>query len=297
MAERSELFEATLSSMTEAVAIISPESVLVYWNPAAESLTGFSSVELVGRPLPENLDPILHTAAHQRNSLLGEGVPSDRGSLMTARHKLGQEMRVMTRQHVLRSGTGERVGTAILFHSSENMAALPHGEAGQDTSVESSQAELEERLLHVYNDYVAGGPSFGVLWICVDQAAEMRKTHGAGACEEMLSKVSRALANGLRPGEELGRWGREEFLIISQEPSLEMLEDHAQKLAGQARTADFRWWGDRVSLTVSIGVARISDDEKLAIMLERAKAAMFTSFHAGGNQITTAPGGQACSQS
>ena len=26
-------------------------------------------------------------------------------------------------------------------------------------------------------------------------------------------------------------------------------------LAGLARTADFRWWGDRVSLTVSVGVA------------------------------------------
>jgi len=33
----------------------------------------------------------------------------------------------------------------------------------------------------------------------------------------------------------------------------------------------------------------------LVDLLERAKAAMFSSFHAGGNQITSAPGGQECS--
>jgi hypothetical protein len=54
-----------------------------------------------------------------------------------------------------------------------------------------------------------------------------------------------------------------------------MLAAHAQALAGLARTADFRWWGDRVSLTVSIGAAQADSSETLANLLERAhKAAM-----------------------
>ena len=90
----------------------------------------------------------------------------------------------------------------------------------------------------------------------------MRKTHGAGACEAMLEKIERALANGLRPAEELGRWGEDEFLVISHERTAEMLAAHAQTLAGLARTADFRWWGDRVSLTVSIGAAQATSRTK-----------------------------------
>jgi diguanylate cyclase (GGDEF)-like protein len=136
-----------------------------------------------------------------------------------------------------------------------------------------------------------------VLWITVDQAGELRKTHGAGACEAMLGKMARAMASGLRPAEEMGRWGDDEFLVLSHERTPEMLASHAQVLAGLARTTDFRWWGDRVSLTVSIGAAQAEREETLADLLEKAKAAMYSSFQAGGNHITSAPGRQACSPS
>ena len=108
----------------------------------------------------------------------------------------------------------------------------------------------------------------------------------------MLDKVQRALAQGLRPAEEMGRWGDEEFMMISHERTPEMLGAHAQVLAGLARTADFRWWGDRVSLTVSIGAAQACHDrdEGLAQLLERAQKAMESSIHAGGNCIASAPG-------
>ena len=52
---------------------------------------------------------------------------------------------------------------------------------------------------------------------------ELRKTHGARACETMLEAVERTLANGLRPGEEVGRWGDDEFLVLSHERSTEVL--------------------------------------------------------------------------
>jgi len=73
-----------------------------------------------------------------------------------------------------------------------------------------------------------------------------------------------------------------------------MLAAHAQVLAGLARTADFRWWGDRISLTVSIGAAQADPAETLAQLLERAKAAMISSIHAGGNHITPAPWRHEC---
>jgi PleD family two-component response regulator len=72
---------------------------------------------------------------------------------------------------------------------------------------------------------------------------------------------------------------------------------HAQVLAGLARTADFRWWGDRVSLTVSIGAAQAQIAGTLADLLEGAKAAMFSSYQSGGNRITAAPEGDKCSRS
>jgi diguanylate cyclase (GGDEF)-like protein len=212
-------------------------------------------------------------------------------------HKLGHDVPVIARTLILRDGLGERMGTAIVFHPAQSLDALPHGECGEGSRVEASQTELEDRLVAVFDDFQQGGESFGVLWITVDEARELRKTHGAGACEAMLEKVKRAMANGLRPAEEIGRWGDDEFLVLSHERTREMLAAHAQVLAGLARTAEFRWWGDRVSLTASIGAAQANRDGSLADLLERARAAMLTSYHAGGNHITLAPGEPACSPS
>jgi diguanylate cyclase (GGDEF)-like protein len=141
-----------------------------------------------------------------------------------------------------------------------------------------------------FDDFTRGGPPMSVLWIGVDQAQELRKTHGASACHAMLDKVRHALVHGLRPAEEMSRWGDDEFLIVAHERSAEMLASHARTLAGLARTADFRWWGDRVSLTVSIGAAQASSDgaETLARLLERAREAMETNSRTGGNRATVA---------
>jgi diguanylate cyclase (GGDEF)-like protein len=206
-------------------------------------------------------------------------------------------MPVMARFFMLRDGMGGRMGMTVLFHPADSLDALPHGECGQGGDLKASQAVLEDRLAAMFGDFMRGGLPFGVLWISVDQAAELRKTHGVKACEAMLEKVGRAMANGLRPAEEIGRWGDDEFLILSHERTPEMLAAHAQALAGLARTADFRWWGDRASLTVSIGAAQAVPEGSLVDLLARAKDAMLTSFHAGGNQITSAPGRQACSPS
>jgi len=295
MTDRSDLLEATLECAPEGIGLLGVEGLVAYWNPSAAAISGFTSVELIGRPFPEELEHLLRFNAQAGNQVLGKVEHLDRGSLTSLRHKAGHDVPVMARINVLRDPFGGRIGTAVVFHPTDSMDALPRGEAGDDRNVQASQSELEERLQRVFEDFEQGGPAFGILWITVDQAQEMRKTHGDGACEAMLEKVERSLANGLRPGEEMGRWGRGEFLIVSHERTADMLACHAKTLAGLARTADFRWWGDRLSLTVSIGAAQSEQGTTLITLLERAKNAMFNSIRAGGNQTTSGPGGQECS--
>jgi diguanylate cyclase (GGDEF)-like protein/PAS domain S-box-containing protein len=294
--DRTELLESALDALPDGIALFGMEGEVVFWNRAAEAITGYPGMDLLGQSVPETLK-LLEPEGLRRGDLLTDAEPqTSRGTMVRARHKLGHEVQTIARILALRDGFGKRIGRAVIFHPAESLDALPHGDSGEDISVEASQADLEERLQIEFEDFARGGVPFGVLWISVDQAHEMRKTHGLGACEAMFEKVQRALAQGLRPAEELGCWGESEFLIISHERTPEMLESHAQILAGLARTADFRWWGDRVSLTVSIGAAQAgqNQDEGLAQLLERAQKAMESSSHAGGNRITSAPGSQQC---
>jgi len=291
MADRAELLEAALDSLPEGIAVVGPGGDVAFWNGAAEAITGCPALELVGRPVSDWLD-----------ALLASGAPSDgqpepgRRNLVHIRHRLGHDVPVIVRTLPLRDGLGESIGAAAVFHPAETLDALPHGRGGP---AEASQEQLEERLQMEFDDFTRGGPAIGLLWIGVDQAPCLRKTHGAVACEAMLQKVEQALRQGLRPTDEIARWGEEEFLVLCHERTAPMLSAHARNLAGQARTADFRWWGDRVSITISIGAAQAQpgSDESLAQLLDSARRAMAASASAGGNGVTPEPEAAPCLQS
>lgn len=291
--ERNELLEAMLDTLPDGVAIQGPADELVFWNRAAEAMTGFSGIDVVGRPVSAPLLALLSEDAVAEAETMQE---AGRKAHIRFRHQLGHEVPLIGTYLVLRDGLGGRIGRAVLFHPSRSLDTLPHGETGDDRTIAASQQDLEERLEQQFDDYMHGGDPFGVLWISVDQAHDLRKTHGAAACESMLAKIQHAIAQGLRPSEQMGRWGTDEFLVISHERSADMLSAHARKLAGLARTTDFRWWGDRVQLTVSIGAcqARRGDTSTLADLLTQAQKALQASMQAGGNTITPPAGGKIC---
>jgi len=298
MTDRTELMVAALDSRPDGIALLGSDGAVVLWNRAAEAMTGYAGLEMLSRPTPTSLEPLL------LGPELLPAMPSvftrqsGRGALVETRHKLGHVVQAMVQRVPLRDALGECIGTAVFFHPAQSLDALPHGETGNDEAeeVQASQAEMEERLQAEYEDFARGGPPVGVLWMRVDQAEALRKTHGAAAIHTMREKVRHALARGLRPGEQMGRWGDGEFLVLAHERNAEMLAAHAQTLVGLARTADFRWWGDRISIGVSIGAAQAGDDAKetLAQLLELAHQAMEASNDAGGNRATLAARRQEC---
>jgi diguanylate cyclase (GGDEF)-like protein/PAS domain S-box-containing protein len=297
MTDRTELLEAVFDSVPEGIGLFDEDGKVMFWNQAAQGITGYPAVELVGRQLPECLEPLL-AARSGNDDLHAPGAMAEgHRSLAQARHKLGHDVPIILRALVLRNELGDRIGTALLFHPAESLDALPQGGSGEDQDVAESRAELEERLQTEFDDFARGGSPLGILWIIVDQAEELRKTHGVAACNAMLEKVRHALAQSLRPAEEMGRWGGDGFLIVAHERSAGMLAAHAQMLAGRARTADFRWWGDRISITVSIGAAQASGHvtETLNQLLKRAREAMETSCRDGGNRVTAAISNSAAS--
>ena len=287
MADRMELLEAALDSLAEGVALADHEGRAVLWSRAAETITGFTSGDIVGRSVRDMLDALVVGGAQQWIRQTDSENAMGRGSLVRVQHKVGHEIPLMARVLVLRDGLGVRIGTGVVFHPAESIDALPHGESGEN-SIGENQVELEDRLAAMHEDFLRSDIPLGVLWVTVDQARVFRQTHGIRACDAMLEKVGRTLAGGMKPAEEIGRWGDDEFLVLSHERNTPMLAAHAQMLAGLARTTDFRWWGDRASLTLSIGAAQAERGEPLAGLLERAQAAMLASLRVGGNHVTTA---------
>ena len=295
-----ELLAMALDAMEEGIAVLEDQSRVLFWNPAAAAMTGYLGADLLARPLPVDFyrtDRHPHGAQESgRFVTLIDGTQDEpeqatgwtnRPVLVHLRHCEGHVLPAMLRRTPLRNALGRRIGTLLRFHPVEEVDTLPHGDMDEDDSkqVEHSQAEMEDRLDEAWQEWATGQVPIGLLWITVDQAAMLRRTHGGDASEAMLAIVERTLLHALRPTEILGRWGSNEFLVLCHERTPEMLMHHARHVVGLARTADFRWWGDRVSLTVSIGAAQATQDEKLANLLKRAQRAMQASQTAGGNEV------------
>ncbi len=105
--------------------------------------------------------------------------------------------------------TGSANASARRCFSSRRRALthLPHGEGGEEIGEIQSRAELEERLQTEFDDFARGGPPFGVLWIGVDQAEELRKTHGTALATRCSTRCGGAIAR-VAPRRRDGRLGR-----------------------------------------------------------------------------------------
>jgi diguanylate cyclase (GGDEF)-like protein len=275
-----ELLEATLNHIDESVVILDRQSNVLFWNKAATAFTGYPPAEVIALPLLDlyrvddtNPSPLLSSPT----------------SVMMS-HKLGYSLPATLRRIVLHDSLNQPSGEALLFYPSEELDTLPHGESGHHLEVERSQTDMEDRLGAAHHQWLTSRAPLALLWIKVDQAESLRVSHGSDACESMLRTVEQTLLRQMRPAEILGRWGDDEFLILAHERTPENLLEHAQRLAGVARTADFRWWGDRVELTVSIGVSIAAEGLTLQSILNNARQAMRTSAYAGGNQVTETRG-------
>ena len=323
MSDRVEMLEATLDLMDEGVAILDEQSNVLFWNKAAATLTGHPAEEVMARRCPADLYRVdeehrVRVGANaeacrrggqtrsaisfgwaisdyaDRRPMLLPPAESDQSlqspTLVSMSHKLGHSVPGMLRKIELRDSVGEHTGAALLFYPVEEMDALPHGESGEGVEIERSQADMEDRLDAAYHQWSTTRMPFGLLWITIDQAQCMRKTHGRDACDAMLRTVEQTLLRQLKPAEILGRWGNNEFLVLAHERTVGLLLEHARRLAGLARTADFRWWGDRLGVTVSIGASQAAEGDTLQSLLSRARQAMQTSAYAGGNQVTEAKG-------
>src|SRR5208282_3400830 len=116
MTDRTELLEAAFDSLPEGMGIFGGEDEVVFWNQAAQGITGYPAAEVLGRHLPECLEPLLEAGSGKDDLHAPAARAEGRRSLAQARHKLGHAVPVIARVLALPNGLGERIGTVLQFH-------------------------------------------------------------------------------------------------------------------------------------------------------------------------------------
>lgn len=126
-----------------------------------------------------------------------------------------------------------------------------------------------------------------VLLINVDGLARINNTLGTEAGDYVLGEIGSLLRRNTRSIDVVGRWDRDDFIILTVDRNLEGSLAVAEKMRTLIREHPFAWQGTPVPVTVSIGIARgvPATEGQIDDLLARARQAVAQCKTAGGDRI------------
>ena len=126
--------------------------------------------------------------------------------------------------------------------------------------------------------------STALLMMDLDHFKAINDTHGHQAGDQVLTNFVIKVNSLLRPADQLGRFGGEEFVLLLPETSLEDALQVAERIRAVCAEP-----AHRAACTVSIGVAStLNERDTVDALLARADAAMYRAKDNGRNRIESA---------
>lgn len=137
--------------------------------------------------------------------------------------------------------------------------------------------------------FVSLGTPYSLVVIDADHFKLINDTYGHDFGDRMLVELANIFRNNLRSTDVCSRWGGEEFLGLINQASLAEAEAIVARLLESVRCSALPYEEQKVSLTVSMGLAEHEEGETYADTFRRADEALFVAKRRGRNCYVVAP--------
>lgn len=123
-----------------------------------------------------------------------------------------------------------------------------------------------------------------VFFLDVDRFKTVNDAVGHAAGDAILAQVAARLRPAIRPGDTVGRFGGDEFVVICKNLHGTEAQAVAERLRAAVKEA-FVLGGRRIFLNISIGSAPAGPGDTAETLLDAADMAMYQAKNAGGDRI------------
>jgi diguanylate cyclase len=261
-------------------------------NPVAESLTGWTEVEALGRPLNEifvTRDEV--TGAQRPNAVelcLRENklLHLEDGFLD---NRMGDRFNLQKTVALLKEGT--TVEGAILTFRDITAARQLRRELLYSATHDSltglpNRRYFEEKMDAVWNDLRGTDDKYVVCWMDLDRFKIINDTSGHAAGDALLQYISELLEEQTGEDEFIARLGGDEFVFLAHCDAEEGMA-RAKELVNLFSLIRFPW-NDRVyDATISAGLVELSANSPGPdVLMGYADIACYAAKAAGRNQVS-----------
>lgn len=178
--------------------------------------------------------------------------------------------------YVMLNNLGEKIETA--------QSALLEASIRDDLTGLHNRRFLMSRLHEEFERARRLGTSLGLLMMDLDHFKEVNDKHGHPAGDEVLRSVAQTLSGILREYDIAGRYGGEEFAVVSVETGTADLVRLAERIRDRISRLEVHGRVTGVRVTISIGAASLNHDDTPESLLKRSDNALYQAKKEGRNR-------------
>jgi len=291
------VLEGIIDNLHDGLYFVDRNRIILFWNKAAEKITGFSAQEVVGTSCSDN---ILNHVDDKGNNLCVGICPLaftlDDGKYRSAEvylhHKNGHRIPVSVRISTLRDDNDNIIGGIELFTDMSEQSAnrlrvkeLEKLALLDNLTQLANRHYIENELHNRFAEKKRFDIPFGILFMDLDSFKKINDLYGHNTGDKVLRSVAKTFISNARPFDLYGRWGGEEFVGIIRNINSSDLESLGNRLRLLTEKSYIIHENEQLNVTVSIGATIVKENDTADSLLKRADMLMYQCKEAGGNRL------------
>jgi PAS domain S-box-containing protein/diguanylate cyclase (GGDEF)-like protein len=285
------LHKTLIDRADKGVCIVDRDFRILYWNAAAERMSGYLAQEVAGQANHGDLlmhcpdyDALLGGQGCELTELVLAGNAED--SIVLLLNREGYRILVYVQSRAIHDSSGATIGAVQVF---EEVMASPHRGIREFEAFGCSDSFLraahrkygEMRARHALEALNMFEIPFGWLRVGLDGAEDLDHNFGHGMVDAAVKMVAAALDRNLGALGVLTRWEGDGFRVQINRCTHSEVVAAAERLCLLVRVSSVDWWGDRRRVTVSVGGATAERGDTLE-SLDARVSEVFDGCRTGG---------------
>jgi diguanylate cyclase (GGDEF)-like protein len=179
-----------------------------------------------------------------------------------------------------------------LLHIEQSLAAIKLRRSAELDALTGAfnRRTIDQWTARCFAEADRDGRPISVLFADMDHFKRINDEFGHACGDECLRRVAAALQANLAQGDLLGRYGGEEFIVVLPGRGGAPAREIGEQMRAAVERLELEWEGQKVPLTVSVGMAtRVAGEDDPASLIDRADKALYAAKRNGRNCVQVAP--------